>query len=169
VRADTAFRNERLQRGLVVGSLCPKVAAAIPRSRERNTQGAALPPVLTPLGRTLACCSSVVLGLGRKLAPVTLGGIQPHVAWPDGFVAVIALLVPLASSASEALGIHALSTPSRQARVSATPGRATKTRMTQLARSSLRPCARYVNIHVSSGQQPGHPYVRCAHHVRPRG
>jgi hypothetical protein len=104
VRADTAFRNERLQRGLVVGSLCPKVAAAIPRSRERNTQGAALPPVLTPPGRTLACCSSVVLGLGRKLAPVTLGGIQPHVAWPDGFVAVIALLVPLASSASEAPG-----------------------------------------------------------------
>jgi Kef-type K+ transport system membrane component KefB len=49
----------------------------------------------------------VVLGLGRKLGPVTLGRIQPHVAWPNGFVAVIALLVLLASSASEALGIHA--------------------------------------------------------------
>jgi Kef-type K+ transport system membrane component KefB len=49
----------------------------------------------------------VVLGLGRRLGPVTLGRIQPHVAWPHGFVAVIALLVLLASSASEALGIHA--------------------------------------------------------------
>src|SRR5688572_13792205 len=49
----------------------------------------------------------VVLGLGRRLGPVTLGRIQPHVTWPNGFIAVIALLVLLASSASEALGIHA--------------------------------------------------------------
>src|SRR4029450_6190883 len=33
--------------------------------------------------------------------------IQPHVSWPSGFIAVMSLLVLLASSASEALGVHA--------------------------------------------------------------
>ena len=49
----------------------------------------------------------VVLGLGRWLGPAALRRLQPHVAWPSGFIAVTALLVLLASSASEALGIHA--------------------------------------------------------------
>jgi Kef-type K+ transport system membrane component KefB len=47
-----------------------------------------------------------VLGGGRLLGPA-LDRVAPHVAWPSGFIAVIALLVLLASSASEALGVHA--------------------------------------------------------------
>lgn len=50
---------------------------------------------------------AVVVGGGRWLAPAALRRIQPHVSWPSGFIAVTALLVLLASSASEALGIHA--------------------------------------------------------------
>jgi Kef-type K+ transport system membrane component KefB len=49
----------------------------------------------------------VVLGAGRRYAPALLARTQPHIAWPGGFIALIALLVLLASSASEALGIHA--------------------------------------------------------------
>jgi Kef-type K+ transport system membrane component KefB len=49
----------------------------------------------------------VVLGLGRWLGPPALRWVQPHVAWPSGYIAVTALLVLLASSASEALGVHA--------------------------------------------------------------
>ena len=48
-----------------------------------------------------------ILGLGRWLGPPALRRMQPHVAWPSGYIAVTALLVLLASSASEALGIHA--------------------------------------------------------------
>jgi Kef-type K+ transport system membrane component KefB len=49
----------------------------------------------------------VVLGVGRWLGPWVLERVQPHVAAPTGFIALIALLVLLASSASEALGVHA--------------------------------------------------------------
>jgi Kef-type K+ transport system membrane component KefB len=49
----------------------------------------------------------VVLGAGRWFGPSALRWIQPHVAWPSGFIGVMALLVLLASSASEALGVHA--------------------------------------------------------------
>ena len=49
----------------------------------------------------------VVLGVGRWLGPTALRWLQPHVAWPSGFIAVTALLVLLASAASEALGVHA--------------------------------------------------------------
>jgi Kef-type K+ transport system membrane component KefB len=48
-----------------------------------------------------------VLGVGRWLGPLALRWLRPHVTWPSGFIAVTALLVLLASSASEALGIHA--------------------------------------------------------------
>ena len=48
-----------------------------------------------------------VLGLVRWLGPVLLDRIRPHVAWPNGLIAVSALLVLLVSSASEAAGIHA--------------------------------------------------------------
>ena len=47
-----------------------------------------------------------VLGGGRLLGPA-LDRVAPLVAWPSGFIAVIAVLVLLASSASEALGVHA--------------------------------------------------------------
>jgi Kef-type K+ transport system membrane component KefB len=49
----------------------------------------------------------VLLGVGRWLGPAALRWVQPHVAWPSGFIAVTALFVLLASSASEALGVHA--------------------------------------------------------------
>jgi Kef-type K+ transport system membrane component KefB len=50
---------------------------------------------------------AVLLGLGRRFGPPALRWIEPHVTWPSGFIAVIAVLVLLASSASEALGVHA--------------------------------------------------------------
>jgi Kef-type K+ transport system membrane component KefB len=48
-----------------------------------------------------------VLGHGRRLGPAALRWVQPHLAWPSGFIAVTALFVLLASSASEAIGVHA--------------------------------------------------------------
>jgi Kef-type K+ transport system membrane component KefB len=55
----------------------------------------------------VALLFAVVLGAGRWLGPRALHWIRPHVAWPSGFIAVTALLVLMASSASEALGVHA--------------------------------------------------------------
>jgi Kef-type K+ transport system membrane component KefB len=49
----------------------------------------------------------VVLVVGRWAARSVLDRIRPHVAWPSGYIAVVSLLVLLASSASEALGVHA--------------------------------------------------------------
>ena len=55
----------------------------------------------------VALLFAVLLGIGRRFGPAALRWIQPHVTWPSGFIAVMALLVLLASSASEALGVHA--------------------------------------------------------------
>jgi Kef-type K+ transport system membrane component KefB len=49
----------------------------------------------------------VVLGLGRWIGPALMKRIQRHVAWPNGFIGVTAVLVLCASSAAEALGVHA--------------------------------------------------------------
>jgi Kef-type K+ transport system membrane component KefB len=49
----------------------------------------------------------VVLGLGRWFGPAALRRVQPHVSWPSGFIAITAMFVLLASSAAEALGVHA--------------------------------------------------------------
>lgn len=49
----------------------------------------------------------VVLGLGRWAGPAAMKRIQRHVAWPNGFIGVTAVLVLCASSAAEALGVHA--------------------------------------------------------------
>ena len=49
----------------------------------------------------------VVLGVVRWLGPALLDRIRPHVAWPNGLIAVSALLVLTVSSVSEAAGIHA--------------------------------------------------------------
>jgi Kef-type K+ transport system membrane component KefB len=49
----------------------------------------------------------VVLGLGRRIGPLALRRIQTHVASTSGVIALIALLVLLVSSASEALGVPA--------------------------------------------------------------
>ena len=50
---------------------------------------------------------AIVLGGGRWLGARALARLQPHVAWPTGFIALTAVLVLAASSASEALGVHA--------------------------------------------------------------
>jgi Kef-type K+ transport system membrane component KefB len=49
----------------------------------------------------------VVLGVGRWVGPAAMKRIQRHVAWPNGFIGVTAVLVLCASSAAEALGVHA--------------------------------------------------------------
>src|SRR4029453_10320343 len=74
----------------------------------------AIPPPSTAAHQSLALNAVlvgllfvVVLGAGRRFGPAALRWIQPHVAWPSGFIGVIALMVLLASSASEALGVHA--------------------------------------------------------------
>lgn len=48
-----------------------------------------------------------ILGGGRWLAPRMLHWLKGHVSWPSGFIAVIALLILLAASVSEGLGVHA--------------------------------------------------------------
>lgn len=49
----------------------------------------------------------LILGVGRWLGPRTLRWLKGHVAWPSGYIAVTALIVLLAASLTEALGIHA--------------------------------------------------------------
>ncbi len=50
---------------------------------------------------------AVLLAGGRWAAPRILALVKKHVSWPNGFIAVTALIVLLAASASEALGLHA--------------------------------------------------------------
>ena len=49
----------------------------------------------------------VVLGVGRWLGPRTLHWARSHVSWPSGFIALTILVILVAGSISEALGIHA--------------------------------------------------------------
>jgi Kef-type K+ transport system membrane component KefB len=49
----------------------------------------------------------LILGVGRWLGPRTLRWLKGHVSWPSGFIAVTALVVLLAASITEGLGIHA--------------------------------------------------------------
>jgi Kef-type K+ transport system membrane component KefB len=49
----------------------------------------------------------LILGVGRWLGPPTLRWLKGHVSWPSGFIAVTALIVLLAASITEGLGIHA--------------------------------------------------------------
>lgn len=61
-----------------------------------------------PVGILLVAAFFVlVLGVGRWLGPRTLHWARAHVAWPSGFLTLTALLILLAGSAAEALGIHA--------------------------------------------------------------
>jgi Kef-type K+ transport system membrane component KefB len=48
-----------------------------------------------------------VLGVGRWLGPRALHWARGHVAWPSGFIALTALVILVAGSISEGLGIHA--------------------------------------------------------------
>ncbi len=48
-----------------------------------------------------------VLGIGRWLGPRALHWTRGHVAWPSGFIALTALVILVAGSISEGLGIHA--------------------------------------------------------------
>jgi Kef-type K+ transport system membrane component KefB len=78
---------------VILGNIAPSSAAA----------GGSLPVSLA----LVALLFVVILGAGRWLGPAALRLVKPHVAWPSGFIAVTALLVLAASSASEALGVHA--------------------------------------------------------------
>lgn len=49
----------------------------------------------------------LILGVGRWLGPPALGWIRHHVAWPSGYIAVIALVVLIVAGITEGLGIHA--------------------------------------------------------------
>jgi Kef-type K+ transport system membrane component KefB len=62
------------------------------------------------LPRSIALVASLfvlIVGLGRWLGPRALHWAKAHVTWPSGFIALIALLILVASSISESLGIHA--------------------------------------------------------------
>lgn len=49
----------------------------------------------------------LILGVGRWLGPHGLRWLKGRVAWPSGFIAVNALVVMVAASVTEGLGIHA--------------------------------------------------------------
>ncbi|HET7009354.1 MAG TPA: cation:proton antiporter [Anaerolineales bacterium] len=49
----------------------------------------------------------LILGIGRWVGPRTLHWLKGHLSWPTGFIAVTALLVLVAASLTERLGIHA--------------------------------------------------------------
>jgi len=49
----------------------------------------------------------VILGFGRWIGPKALHWARTKVSWPSGFIALTALLILLAGSASEGLGVHA--------------------------------------------------------------
>jgi Kef-type K+ transport system membrane component KefB len=49
----------------------------------------------------------LILGVGRWLGPRTLRKLKGHVTWPSGFIAVTALVVLVAASITEGLGLHA--------------------------------------------------------------
>ena len=49
----------------------------------------------------------LILGVGRWLGPRTLRWLKGHVSWPSGFIAVTAIVVLIAASITEGLGIHA--------------------------------------------------------------
>lgn len=49
----------------------------------------------------------LILGVGRWLGPPLLSWLKKHVAWPSGFIAVTSLVVLVAASITESLGIHA--------------------------------------------------------------
>lgn len=48
-----------------------------------------------------------VLGVGRWLGPRVLHRVKSYVAWPSGFIALTALVILVAGSIAEGLGIHA--------------------------------------------------------------
>jgi len=50
---------------------------------------------------------AAILIVGRWLGPRALHWARAYVTWPSGFIALTALLILVAASASEALGIHA--------------------------------------------------------------
>jgi Kef-type K+ transport system membrane component KefB len=49
----------------------------------------------------------IVLGVGRWLGPRALHWARAHVSWPTGFIALTAVIILVAGSISEGLGIHA--------------------------------------------------------------
>jgi Kef-type K+ transport system membrane component KefB len=49
----------------------------------------------------------LILGVGRWLGPRTLHWFKGHLSWPIGFIALTALVVLVAASLTETLGVHA--------------------------------------------------------------
>jgi Kef-type K+ transport system membrane component KefB len=49
----------------------------------------------------------VILGVGRWLGPRALHWVKSYVTWPSGFIALTALVILVAGSIAEGLGIHA--------------------------------------------------------------
>jgi len=49
----------------------------------------------------------LILGVGRWLGPRTLHYFKGHLSWPIGFIALTALVVLVAASLTETLGVHA--------------------------------------------------------------
>ena len=68
------------------------------------------PASATSLPMSIALVALVfilILGVGRWLGPRTLRWIKGHVPWPSGFIAVTAVVILVAASITEGLGIHA--------------------------------------------------------------
>lgn len=49
----------------------------------------------------------LILGVGRYCAPACLKWVRQRVSWPNGYIAVTAVIVVIVSSVTEGLGIHA--------------------------------------------------------------
>jgi Kef-type K+ transport system membrane component KefB len=49
----------------------------------------------------------LILGVGHRVAPRFLHWVRTHVMWPSGFIAVISMVILVAASITESLGIHA--------------------------------------------------------------
>lgn len=61
-----------------------------------------------PLSFALAVAVPLaVVGLGRRLGPGALAWLKRRLPWPEGFIAVTAVLLLAAAAAAEALGVHA--------------------------------------------------------------
>jgi Kef-type K+ transport system membrane component KefB len=49
----------------------------------------------------------VILGVGRRVGPTALEWIRGHLAWPSGYIATTGIVILVAASLTERLGIHA--------------------------------------------------------------
>jgi len=67
-------------------------------------------PLMTDFPTTILIIAGFIvftLGIGRLVAPKALAWVRKQVAWPSGFIAFTALVILLAGSLAEFIGIHA--------------------------------------------------------------